>query len=297
MDIRSTDRQARAEPTGRHHVPGVLERREPLPEAAAPVVLDSPHSGRDYPVDFGHAAPLELLRRAEDAFVDELIADAPAEGAQLLTALFPRSYIDPNRHVADIDESLLAEPWPHGAQPTRRSARGLGLLRRLLSPQLPVYDRMLAVAEVETRITGFYRPYHAALKSMLDTTHERFGSVWHLNCHSMRAISRYRNARPRPDFVLGDLDGSACGHEFTMLVRDTLVDMGYTVRLNDPFKGAELIARYSDPAAGRHSLQIEVNRGLYMDETRILKTGDFDRLRAELRRLIATIVKFARQHV
>jgi len=297
MDIRSADREARAEPINSHRVAGVLERHEPAPATAAPVVVDSPHSGRDYPDDFGHAAPLELLRRAEDTFVDELVADAPAEGAALLTALFPRSYIDPNRHEADIDETLLVEPWPHGAQPTRRSERGLGLLRRLLSPQLPVYDRLLAIAEVETRLDGFYRPYHAALKSLLDATHARFGAVWHLNCHSMRSMSRGRNPRTRPDFVLGDLDGSACGVEFTLYVRDQLADMGYGVRLNDPFKGAELVARYSNPATGRHSLQIEVNRGLYLDEARLVKTADFDRRRADMRRLVAAVVDFARQNL
>jgi N-formylglutamate deformylase len=297
MDIRFPDREARAELINSYRLPGVLERHEPAPGAAAPVVLDSPHSGRDYPEDFGHAAPFELLRRAEDAFVDELFADAPAEGAALLAALFPRSYIDPNRHEADIDETLLAEPWPDGARPSGRSKRGLGLLRRLLSPHLPIYDRQLAIAEVQVRLDDFYRPYHAALCSLLDATHARFGAVWHLNCHSMKAMSRGRNPRARPDFVLGDLDGGACGREFTHFVRDRLAGMGYSVRLNDPFKGAELIARYSDPAAGRHSLQIEVNRGLYLDEARLAKTAAFDRLRGDLRSLVAAVVEFARRSV
>jgi N-formylglutamate deformylase len=281
---------------GRLHRPGVFERHDPSVDAASPVVYDSPHSGRDYPDDFGHSAPFELLRRAEDAFVDDLIADAPGEGISLLAALFPRSYIDPNRHEADIDESLLAEPWPHGAEPSRRSERGLGLLRRLLSPQLPIYDRPLAVAEVEGRIAGFYRPYHAELKSMLDQTHERFGAVWHVNWHSMKATGRGRNISARADFVLGDLDGAACAPAFTALLRDSLIAMGYSVRLNDPFKGAELVARYSDPAGGRHSLQIEINRRLYLDEALVAKTAGFENLKADMRRLMTAIVGFAREH-
>ena len=297
MDIRSHDRVARAEPIGRRHRPGVFERHDPAGEVAAPIVYDSPHSGRHYPDDFGHAAPLALLRRAEDAFVDELIADAPGEGIWLLAALFPRSYIDPNRHEADIDESLLAEPWPHGAEPSRRSERGLGLLRRLLSPQLPIYDRALAVAEVEGRIAGFYRPYHAELKSMLDSTHGRFGAVWHVNWHSMKAVGRGRNASGRADFVLGDLDGRACAPEFTALVRDSLIAMGYSVRVNDPFKGAELVARYSDPARARHSLQIEINRRLYLDEAVVAKTDGFENLKADMRRLMTAVVGFARENV
>lgn len=294
MDIRSPGGLARAREIHRHRLPGVLERHEPAPDALAPVVIDSPHSGREYPQDFGHAAPMEMLRRAEDAYVDELLADAPAEGVALLAALFPRSYIDPNRHVADIDENLLSEPWPHGAEPSPRSERGLGLLRRLLSPELPIYDRSLAVSEVEERIARFYRPYHAALKAMLDHAHVRFGAVWHVNCHSMKAMGRGRHAHPRADFVLGDLDGRACEGAFTRLVAECLKGMGYTVRINDPFKGAELIERYSDPAAGRHALQIEINRRLYLDEARIDKTAGFESLKADMRRLVATVAEFAR---
>jgi N-formylglutamate deformylase len=294
MDIRSDDEVARPERIQSFCLPGVFARHEPALDALAPVVVDSPHSGREYPLDFGPAPPLHLLRGAEDAFVDELVVDAPHEGAQLLAALFPRTYIDPNRHEADIDEELLAEPWPHGARPTGRSRRGLGLLRRLLSPTMPIYDRVLAVSEVEGRLERFYRPYHGALKSMLDGAYARFGAVWHVNVHSMKAKARGRHARPRADFVLGDLDGAACEPDFTAAVRDSLLAMGYSVRLNDPFKGAELIARYSEPRARRHSLQIEINRRLYLDEALFAKTEGFARLRIDMRRLLASVVDYAR---
>ena len=296
MDIRSQDRMASAVARGDSHRPGVFIRRDASGEPA-PVVFDSPHSGRDYPEDFGHAAPFALLRRAEDAFVDELLAEAPDHGVGLLSALFPRSYIDPNRHEADIDESLLAEPWPHGAEPSGRSERGLGLLRRLLSPQLPIYDRTLAVSEVENRIAGFYRPYHDELKAMLDAAYERFGAVWHVDWHSMKAMGRGRNARERADFVLGDLEGAACAKEFTALVGDSLAAMGYSVRLNDPFKGAELVARYSDPRRERHSLQIEINRKLYMDEASVSKMAGFERLKDDLGRLTKAVADYARRSV
>jgi N-formylglutamate deformylase len=296
MDIRSQERVASAAALGNSHRPGVFIRRDPVGEGT-PVVFDSPHSGRDYPEDFGHAAPLAVLRLAEDAFVDELLADAPDHGVGLLSALFPRSYIDPNRHEADIDETLLAEPWPHGAEPSGRSERGLGLLRRLISPKIPVYDRHLAVGEVENRIANFYRPYHAELKAMLDAAHERFGAVWHVDWHSMKAMGRGRNATERTDFVLGDLEGGSCAKEFTALVGESLTAMGYSVRLNDPFKGAELVARYSDPRRERHSLQIEINRKLYLDEASVSKTSGFERLKADLGRLTRTVADYARRSV
>jgi N-formylglutamate amidohydrolase len=291
----------------RHVLPDVLFRLDPMPgpgqpDGALPLVFDSPHSGAIYPADFGHAAPLEILRRAEDAFVDELFADAPAHGASLLAALFPRSYIDPNRHEADIDLSLLDGAWPHALAPTRRSRRGLGLIRRILRGDLPLYDRRLSVAEVKARIDNYYRPYHAELEAMLDAAHGRWRRVWHVNCHSMRALGRKPgdppfggNGRPRADFVLGDLDGEACDGEFRDLVQGTLTAMGYRVVLNKPFKGAELVARYSDPAAGRHSLQIEINRRLYMDERAVAKTADFATLKTDIDRLIAEIAGYVRE--
>jgi len=287
----------------RRIVPDVLVRIDPQgPEGAAlPLVFDSPHSGTAYPTDFGFAAPFEVLRRAEDAFVDELFDTAPAHGAGLLAALFPRSYIDPNRHEADIDASLIDGDWPYALAPTRRSRRGMGLIRRILRHDLPVYDRRLTVAEVVARIENYHRPYHAELRDMLDAAHRRWSCVWHVNCHSMRALGRKPGdppfggeGKPRADFVLGDLDGKACDAEFREVVRATLVDLGYRVALNRPFKGAELVTRYSDPLAERHSLQIEVNRGLYMDERRVEKTDDFGRLKADIDRLIATIAAYVR---
>lgn len=277
-------------------LPAVLRRADPPPAAALPLVLDSPHSGRDYPGDFGYAAPLAMLRRAEDAFVDELFAGAPAEGAGLLAALFPRSYVDPNRHETDIDPALFDRPFPYEARPTARSARGLGVVRRLVSPELPVYDRPLAPEEVMGRIAQYHRPYHAALAAMIEAAHARFGAVWHVNCHSMRAAGRARNGAgpPRADFVLGDLDGAACDPAFTAIVRRTLEGMGYSVALNHPFKGAELVGRHGRPGAGRHSLQIEVNRRLYLDEARLEKTAGFDRLKADLDALIGALAGWIR---
>lgn len=277
----------------------VLLCREPR-GPAAPVVFDSPHSGRHYPADFGYAAPFELLRRAEDAFVDELFDSAPLHGAALLTALFPRSYIDPNRHEGEIDLEMIEDDWPHPVVESARCARGLGLIRRLLRSSLPVYDRRLTASEVERRIERYHRPYHAMLRDLLDSAHGRFGAVWHVNCHSMRATGRRGldgHVVKRADFVLGNRDGTTCDAAFTAFVRETLEGLGYSVALNRPFKGAELVARHGDPAAGRHSLQIEINRGLYLEETRIEKSAGFAALKADLDRLIAAIAAYARAEI
>jgi N-formylglutamate amidohydrolase len=279
-------------------VPDVLIRHDPPADGAGadpvPVVFDSPHSGNVYPADFDFAAPVDVIRRAEDAFVDELFASAPAHGAALLAALFPRSYVDANRHEHEIDTLLLNEPWPYSIVHTHRSGRGLGVVRRLVRSTVPVYDRRLSVTEVQSRIARYHRPYHDELSRIIGEAHDRFGVVFHLNCHSMKSTSR---GNLRADFVLGDRDGTTCDGAFREFVAARLRGMGYSVGINHPFKGAEIVSRHGDPAADRHSLQIEVNRGLYMDEARIEKSADFVSLKADLDCLIAAIAGYAREQL
>lgn len=279
------------------HLPGVLVRYEPDADiAAAPVVFDSPHSGYAYPTDFNHAVPRDLLRRAEDAFVDDLYEAAPERGAGFLKALFPRAYIDPNRHEDEIDCAMLTEPWPRPVRATEKAEMGLGLVRRLIKGRVDIYDRPLRVAEIMARIEGYHRPYFAELEAMLDDRVARFGAVWHVNCHSMRTTGRQQGRSiPRDDFVLGDREGESCDPAFTEFVAMRLRDMGYSVEINHPFKGAELVQRFGRPWQGRHSLQIEVNRGLYMDEDRIEKHDGFPGLKADIERLMGDICSFAQE--
>ena len=280
-------------------IPGVLTLVEPAGDEA-PVVFDSPHSGNEFPADFASIVPELGLRAAEDAFVDDLYSEAPALGAALLSARFPRTYIDPNRAVTDLDAAMIKGDWPEPLAPGDKTVKmGSGLIWRTCYPDLEMYDRKLTVAEVRGRIESYYRPYHAALAQRLNALHERYGKVWHVNCHSMPSLSSAKSPEgragvERPEFVLGDRRGTTCAPEFTELVRGTLAGLGYDVRLNDPYNGAELVVAYSAPAAGRHSLQIEIKRALYMDEDTIARNAGFQRLKSDLTRLIAVICDFAR---
>ena len=262
-----------------------------------PLVLDSPHSGNEYPEDFRFSLPKEALRQAEDSYVDELYAAGPDVGATLIAARFPRSYIDPNRSVLDIDASLLEAPWPGPAVPSPKTARGIGLIWRVLDTGEPIYARKLTVDEVKQRIVRYHQPYQRAVKDALDRAYEHFGAVWHLNLHSMPAVSSAVSeegpGKSRADFVLGDRDGSTCEPEFTALVREKLRAMGYEVKVNDPYKGVELVRAFSDPKAGRHSLQIEVNRRLYMDERTRERNAGFRPLAANLTQLLEAVAAYA----
>ncbi len=262
-----------------------------------PLVLDSPHSGTSYPADFDHLPSRAIVRRAEDTYVETLFGYAPDAGATLVEALFPRAYIDPNRHVSDMDPAVLEEPWPGLVTRSRKTELGIGLVWRLAQGGVPMYARPLSVADVERRIALYYEPYHAAVAAALEERHRRFGAVWHLNCHSMPAVGDVMSddpGRERAEFVLGDRDGTTCEPEFTAFVATTLSAMGYEVAINDPYKGVELVRKHGRPAERRHSLQIEINRRLYMDEASLARSTGFGALQADLVRLIEALADYVR---
>jgi len=260
-----------------------------------PLVLDSPHSGSDYPDDFEYCCPLPVLRRAEDAYVDELYEAAPALGATLIAAVFPRSYVDANRAPDDVDPTLLAGDLPPGFK--LRPVSRVGLVRRHAQPGVPIYDRKLSPAEVLARIERYHTPYHRELAETCDRLYAKFGALWHVNCHSMPSNGGRNGKGERGDFVLGDRDGTTCGTEFTDFVASVLRDLGYEVRVNDGYKGVEIVRRHGRPAANRHSLQIEIDRALYMDQKTLEKTDGFDRVKADLARLVEAIAEFVRCHI
>jgi N-formylglutamate deformylase len=265
--------------------------------AAIPLVCDSPHSGTMYPADFRPALPRAALRAAEDTHVEALWGAAPAVGATLIEAHFPRSYLDVNRHLEDMDPALLDGAWPAPLTPSEKTRIGAGLIWRTVR-NVPIYDRLLSVQEVEQRIERCYRPYHAALHDAVERSHATFGAVWHMNLHSMpnNAYERLqiKSTQPLADFVLGDRDGTTCDPSFVALMEDYLRGKGYTVARNDPYKGAQLIADIGRPALNRHSMQVEVRRPIYMNEETRERSADFETVQRDLTgllRLLAAYVK------
>ena len=276
-------------------------RHEPAADFA-PLVLDSPHSGEDYPDDFDHAVPRAQVRRAEDTHVARLWRGALAHGATLVEAHFPRAYIDANRSLDDIDPALFApgERWPGPVALTRKTEQGIGLVWRLARGGAPMYARGLTVAEVERRIERCWRPYHDAIARALDERHAAFGTVYHVNCHSMPAVGDALSddpGRERADVVLGDRDRTSCEGAFTQVCAEAFGALGYSVAINDPYKGVELVRRHGRPAERRHSLQVELKRTLYMDETTLEPNAGYGRLARDLEQVARAIAAHARAAV
>jgi N-formylglutamate deformylase len=266
---------------------------------STPLVLDSPHSGIEYPDDFRHVCDPHVLRQAEDTHVEKLYDFAPQLGAAWIEAMFPRSYLDANRNTTEIDTTLLAEPWPDAVETDPAALAkvrlGKGLIWRLTDDGMPIYERQLSVAEVRARIGRCWHPYHGAVRAAIDAAHDRHGYSIHLNCHSMPAIaSSHATGHPgmvHADIVLGDRDGTSADPRLSRAVGEHLQALGYSVSYNHPYKGVELVRRYGDPARHRHSLQIEVNRKLYMDEGTLELNEGFAALQRDLRSLIERLLR------
>ena len=271
-------------------VPAVMRRPQGAPTA---VVLDSPHSGFGFPADFAPAAPLEALRTTWDAHVDALWAGAPDVGATLLAATFPRCYIDVNRAETDVDAALLAAPWEGPLAPTDYSARGMGLIRRDALPGVPMYAAPLPTDAVRARLARWYRPYRAALADALAEGRRVHGTVWHLNCHSMKSRGNAMNVdvgASRPDVVVSDRRGTTADPALTARIAAWFTARGYRTQVNDPYQGGDLVRTFGRPAHGVHSVQIELNRARYMDETTCEPHAGFAALRDDLTALVAALV-------
>jgi len=277
-------------------IPGVVRRTDPTGEPA-PLVFDSPQTGLLFPADFRPTISLETCERVADWFVEELFGACTKHGAILIEALFRRAYIDPNRDTADLDLSMVEGDWPHPVDVTEKTKRGASLIWKVIDGETAIYGGKLPADLVRTRIDTYWRPYHAALEQALDETHAAFGRVYHVDCHSMPEWGDARwgdDGQRRADFIVGTRDGTTAGTAFTELVVESLRASGYTVGVNDKFKGVELIRRYSDPSKGRESLQIEVNRGIYMDEAAITRSERFAGTKAAITRMIEELETFAR---
>lgn len=255
-----------------------------------PFVFNSPHSGRFYPPRFLAMSRLDAhaIRRSEDCYVDQLFGGAVALGAPMLVANFPRAYLDVNREPWELDPRMFDGPLPPYANTrSARVAGGLGTVPRLVGEGQEIYAGRLTLTEAVMRVESIYKPYHEALGQLLSSTHAAFGFGVLIDCHSMPASVRAGDGAIKPDFIVGDRFGTACAPALTEAAIAILLGMGYNVAHNKPYAGGFITEHYGRPSQGLHALQIEVNRGLYLNERTYEPTTGFAPLAADLTRFCA----------
>ncbi|MFG1331336.1 N-formylglutamate amidohydrolase [Xanthobacter autotrophicus] len=255
---------------------------------SAPFVFNSPHSGRIYPRSFVAQTRLDFatLRRSEDTFVDELFVHAVSEGAPMMRALFPRSFLDLNREPYELDPRMFEGRLPPFAN-TRsiRVSGGLGTIARVVGDAQEIYPRRLAVSEALERIETYYKPYHQALRRLIGRVQRQWGLAVLVDCHSMPSASN-REDMARADFVIGDRYGTSCSEIVTEAIEAGLTARGYRVVRNKPYAGGYITEHYGNPSAGLHAVQIELNRSLYMDEAVYERHAGFERVRSDIATLL-----------
>ncbi len=261
--------------------------------AVAPLVFNSPHSGRDYPERFLKLTRLDHLsiRQSEDAFVDELFGRAPHLGVPLLRARFPRAYLDVNREPYELDPTMFVETLPERYNTSSpRVAAGLGTLARIVAENKHIYSERLTLADARMRIEGIYKPYHTTLQTLLSTTLNTFGIVVLIDCHSMPRLTRSGDRIP-PDIVLGDRYGTSCAPAIIELAETLFTSAGLKVARNRPYAGGHTTRTYGRPQHGVHALQIEISRHLYMNEVTLTRGPDFAAIQQIMTRFSAALIQ------
>jgi N-formylglutamate amidohydrolase len=254
-----------------------------------PLVLASPHSGTHYPGDFVGGSRLDpvSLRRSEDSFVDEIFGAASGLGVPLLAARFPRAYVDVNREAYELDPTMFSDALPGYVNVRSPRVRmGLGTIPRVVASGEEIYARKLCFAEAKQRIDALYYPYHDALRRVLDETEAAFGGYLLIDCHSMPSAASAVCGQDAADIVLGDCHGAACAPHIIEAARRFLARRGFAVAINSPYAGGFTTGHYGQPRLARHALQIEINRGLYMDERNYRRKAGLARLVREMAALI-----------
>lgn len=261
------------------------------------VVFASPHSGREYSWSFLRRTRLNehSVRSSEDAFVDQLFDCAPQMGAPFIKAGAPRAYVDLNRSADEMDPALIEGVARVTHNP--RVASGLGVIPRVVANGQAIYNGKLTREEAERRIDAYWKPYHNALAGQLDQAHMIFGQAILIDCHSMpheAMDSVMALGARRPEVVIGDRFGASASPEIVDRIEAAFAAAGLRVVRNTPFAGAFVTQHYGRPARGRHAVQLEIDRALYMNEQLIRPNGNFENFRTLLRRVISEISDIGR---
>jgi len=273
------------------YAPGHIIERPSASGWRGSVIFASPHSGSTYPKDLLCRAKLSphQMRRNEDIYIDHLFQSSVAAGAPFLRAVFPRVLVDVNRAETELPihwiEILDGAELSH---PTPRAAAGLGVVPTFLSETLPIYERLPTEADVKARIEILYRPYHSALRSLIDDSLSHFGQALLVDCHSMPGFAAM-GAR-RPDVILGDRFGTSCHPDTIALFSDLFQSAGYSVGVNYPYAGGFVTSHYGKPSDGVEAIQIEMNRDLYVNLVTLSPKSGYVKLMEDLKAITREIV-------
>ena len=259
-----------------------------------PLILASPHSGRRYPDEFQALTKLGLaqLRLGEDCYIDRIFKPLSACGIPFLCANFPRSYVDVNRRADEWPPETRAQIEKHPFEISPRARTGLGVVPTRISQDLDIYDHVLSPKHIQERLNHLYHPYHQALSRLIKSTHAQFGTAVLLDCHSMPG--RLQSGAKRADFILGDRYGESCRPSTITHLETALQALGYSVTRNIPYAGGFITSHYGRPHRGVETLQIEINKDLYLNPHTLEPHSGMGELIGNLEKTVSSLANHLR---
>lgn len=269
-------------------------------EIELPLIISCPHSGTKIPVEANWLGEIEnaiTLHRDLDLFVDLFYRPLAREaGLPFVFSPWTRYAVDLNRIPGDVDSnSVLNSPNPPGTFTSGlhwvETSIGEKLMKNPISRDL--HDILVA---------SYYTPFHQTLIANFEhfklQGHKR---VFHIDVHSMPSMGTHIHRDPgekRAEIVISDQDGKSCDPKFKDLVVAAYESSGFEVKTNWPYKGGRITQTYGDPVRGRHSIQVEMNRSIYMnEETKELDQAKFAEISKKIKKAFKIINEQLKSHV
>ena len=236
-----------------------------------PVLLTVPHSGDYYPDIFIKNLNLNLnkVRKIEDFESDQILNFMNLNSADILIAKCSRVVVDLNRSRNAIDDDMFIDKVSNGQIDEKKMISfGLGVFPKIIFNE-NIFNNKLPTSYAQSILESFYDPFHKVLSNQIDDLLNRFGICYHFDLHTMPS-NALRNFRKKPDIVLGNNYGKSSSNELINYMRKNFENHGLIVELNNPYAGGFITRNYGNPSNGTETIQIEINRSLYMNEEKLL---------------------------
>jgi len=232
-----------------------------------PLFVSIPHSGEKVPeiCPWLKGIPEPLLMCDVDRFVDQLYAPALQElQLPVVQTQWHRYAADLNRLPDDVDAgSVLGHARARGAF-LRGFHWQITTKREVLMPA------PMPLAAHEELVRLIYEPFHASVRQAAKNIRSAGNAeVFHLDLHSMPSLGTSEHLDPgerRAEIVVSDCKGKSSRSDFVDLVILSYVRAGFKVAYNWPYVGGRVSETYGHPEQGHHTVQVELNRSLYMNE-------------------------------
>ncbi|MGH1469086.1 MAG: N-formylglutamate amidohydrolase [Bdellovibrionales bacterium] len=270
-----------------------------MTESDLPLFISCPHSGEKIPLEANWLQgidPITLLRDV-DRFVDAFYRPlARKAGLPFIYTPWSRYAIDLNRLVIDVDEDSVQ----NSKNPSGTFSSGLHWVKTSIDEVL--MEKPISKELHEILVQSYYEPFHNSIKAHFEhfklQGHKR---IFHIDVHSMpsQGTSIHRDpGETRAEIVISDQDGKSCDPKFKDLVVSSYEKAGFIVKTNWPYKGGRITQTYGNPFKGRHTIQVEMNRSIYMnEETKELKTEDFPEISKKIETALNFIYEGLKSHV